>query len=496
MTILYFLIPLSLLSASFLFAYTLNLIILLVLAGRHGQQARLEKKQLDRYPKVTIQIPLYNELYVVERVIRGAVEIDYPIEWKEIQILDDSTDDTLRLSEQLSERYRRLGHDIKLIHRENRRGQKAGALRNGLTSAQGELILIYDADFLPSRSMLNDVVPYFQEDERLGMVQTRWGHINPEYSNLTRAQSLHIDSHFAIDQVARSGCGLFMNFNGTAGVWRKACILDAGNWQDDTLTEDLDLSYRAKLRGWRLKYVKDVVNEAELPVQLCAYKSQQFRWAKGSVQTALKLIGRVWTSSIRLFEKYQAFMHLFAYMAHPFLLLHILTAVPLLSLQISYRAYSVLLVGVLGFFGFGSFISVLFLASSQLMTYKSWRRRMTWIPLAMALGTGVAVSNTSGIIQALIGKRSEFIRTPKWGVRERTEDWRGKRYRALTSHLLVPLLELFYALYSLAGIGMALQHGRYFVIPYFAIYAVSFLYVFLLGIAQNSTLRRVMDTGS
>ena len=325
-----------------LFIYGMNCYLLLIFyflkrpAALRQHQEIKEKffRNVPRqdWPQVTIQLPVYNERYVVKRLIQSVCRFDYPKELFEIQILDDSTDDTVDIAKAVAGEMMRQGFDIGYIHRDDRTGFKAGALKEGLKYAKGELVGIFDADFIPNPQFLKETVPYFT-DPRIGMLQTRWGHINSDYSLLTRAQSMGIDGHFGVEQAARAWCGLFMNFNGTAGIWRKKTIEDAGGWQADTLTEDLDLSYRAQLKGWKLKFVSDVVCPAEVPVTINAFKSQQHRWAKGSIQTAKKNLGKLFRSDASLLVKIQAFLHLTHYMVHPMMLLVVLTSIPMLYSQ-------------------------------------------------------------------------------------------------------------------------------------------------------------------
>jgi len=284
------------------------------------------------WPKVTIQLPIFNERYVVKRLIKSICRFDYPKGLLEIQVLDDSTDDTFDIAEAVVEEMKEQGIDIVYIHREDRTGFKAGALKEGLKSAKGELIGVFDADFVPNPNFLKETIPYFT-DPGVGMLQTRWGHINSNYSLLTRAQSMGIDGHFGVEQASRAWSGFFLNFNGTAGVWRKKTIEDAGGWTADTLTEDLDLSYRAQLKGWKLQFAPDVVCPAEVPVTINAFKSQQHRWAKGSIQTAKKNLGKLFKSDVSLLVKIQAVLHLTHYMVHPMMLLVVLTSIPMLYTQ-------------------------------------------------------------------------------------------------------------------------------------------------------------------
>ena len=472
-----------------LFYYGIHTYLMVYWCNKYRNNTALTGKRLASHPMVTVQIPVFNEKYVVERVIRGAAEIDYPKTKLEIQVLDDSTDETLDISRRLVEKYRREGYLIKLFHREKRTGHKGGALREAMEKAGGEFIAVFDADFVPHRDFLKATLPVLMEDGRMGMVQTRWGHMNADYSMLTRAQSIGIDGHFIIDQIARGGSGrLFMNFNGTAGIWRKECIVDAGNWQDDTLTEDFDLSYRAMLRGWKFRYLKDIVNPQELPVQVSAYKSQQFRWAKGSIQTAMKLAGRILLSRERPIVKAEALTHLTYYSVHPLMIINILCTVPLLSYlpELSKYTYPFYIAGPL--FTLASLGPLFFYAYSQFFLYEDWKRRILFVPFMMIFGAGIAVNNTKAFLEALAGKKSGFVRTPKHGISKKGDGWKDKKYRSPVS--AVSLLELVMGTISLYGIVAAFRGGSYFVIPFLAIYTVSFFFIFILEMAQTISQRR------
>jgi cellulose synthase/poly-beta-1,6-N-acetylglucosamine synthase-like glycosyltransferase len=335
----YLLLAIYLLALFSLFAYGINCYFLMIYyrthcghALRHGQDVKrrfYEGLSHEGWPQVTIQLPIFNERYVVERLIQSVCRIDYPRELLEIQVLDDSTDDTVEIARAVVEKAKALGFDVVYLHRQERTGYKAGALREGLASAKGEFVAIFDADFVPTPDFLKETVPYFIEPD-VGMVQTRWGHLNFNYSMLTRAQSMGIDGHFGVEQPARAWGGLFMNFNGTAGIWRKRAIEDAGGWQADTLTEDLDLSYRAQLKGWKMTFAPGVVCPAELPVVINAFKSQQHRWAKGSIQTAMKNVGKILRAEVPLLVKIQSFLHLTHYLVHPLMIIVVVTSIPML----------------------------------------------------------------------------------------------------------------------------------------------------------------------
>lgn len=474
-----------------LFTYGMNCYLLMIFYRLKRSQARQEHRRINKnfydnvspgdWPTVTIQLPIFNERYVVERLIQSVCDFDYPRELLEIQILDDSTDDTADIAIAMAERMRRRGFDIQYIHREQRTGFKAGALKDGLKKARGELIGIFDADFIPGANFLKETVPYF-DDPKIGMLQTRWGHINSDYSMLTRAQSIGIDGHFGIEQASRAWSGFFMNFNGTAGVWRKSTIVDAGGWQADTLTEDLDLSYRAQLKGWKLKFVTDVVCPAEVPVTINAFKSQQHRWAKGSIQTAKKNLGRLFKSDLPLLVKIQAFLHLTHYMVHPMMLLVVLTSIPMLYSQWFFNtlAFPIMIFTLLCLATCGPSTMYLF---SQKILYRDWKQRIKFLPFLMCLGTGIAVNNTKAVLEAFLNIQSGFVRTPKYGIRKQDDSWQGKRYSIPLNAISV--LEFTLGLYSLAGLSMFLLFSKYLVSPFLLIYTSGFFYVFFLSVKHG-----------
>lgn len=467
-----------------LFTYGANLIYITSRIKDSLKKARQHTvPDIKTFPVVTIQLPIFNEEYVAERLIDHVMKIDYPKDKLHIQVLDDSTDDTVALTRLLVNTYKSRGFDIELIHRAERVGQKGGALREAMEHAKGEYIAVFDADFVPTPEILKKAIPYFVHDPGIGLVQTRWGHLNPDYSPLTKAQAIAIDAHFAVEQVVRNSKGFFINFNGTAGVWRKSCIIDAGNWQDDTLTEDLDLSFRAELKGWKMKYLVDIVNPAELPVQINAYKSQQFRWAKGSMQTALKLAGKVLTSDIKFRVKFQAMIHLSYYTVHPLLILNLLLTPVLMGLGLieifSLPVYNI----VSTVLGIAVLAPPVFSTVSQIVLYKDWWRRLAWIPLMMLIGSGVAVNNTRAWIEAVIGKKSSFIRTPKLGLSKRGENWRKKRYKMPVDFAI--FFEVFLCLYSAAAIVFAVIGGYFILIPYLVLYSSAFGYVSFLTLQHG-----------
>lgn len=442
-------------------------------------------------PEVTIQLPVFNEFYVVDRLIEATVAVQWPREKLEIQVLDDSTDETYEKIAGLVEYYRSLGHDIHHVHRTNRHGHKAGALREGLEVAKGEFVAVFDADFMPATDFLVKTVPYFDQND-IGMVQTRWGHINDDFSLLTRAQSMGIDGHFMIEQVARNCNNLWMNFNGTGGIWRKTCIIDAGNWQSDTLTEDFDLSYRAELAGWKFRYFKDVVNPAELPATISAFKSQQFRWCKGSIQTAVKLIPRILRSKFNARIKAEAVVHLLNYSVHPLMIINILFALPLLMMDYwaGYSLYdlslAVLFVAA-AFLSLGTFGPSVFYLYSQKELYPDWKFKMIWLPALMMIGTGIAVSQTRAWIEGLIGVQSSFKRTPKYRIESKQDDLLARMKYKMPFDWFI-LLEIFMGLYCLVCIGASFLNNRLFVAPFMVLYAGGFFYIAFKGL-RESTLR-------
>ncbi|MFB6099498.1 MAG: glycosyltransferase [Salinibacter sp.] len=448
----------------------------------------------DAWPVVTVQLPLYNEAEVAKRLIDACVNLDYPHRKLEIQVLDDSTDETTERVARRVEHWQERGVDITHVHRDDRTGYKAGALANGLRLARGELVAIFDADFVPQADFLRRMVPSFFDDENLGMVQARWGHLNRDDSLLTKVQAFGLDAHFAIEQRVREMTDCFMNFNGTAGVWRRACIEDAGGWAHDTLTEDLDLSYRAQLRGWNFTYVPTAEAPAELPPDMNALRSQQFRWAKGGAETALKLTGRLWRSDEPWRVKLEGTFHLTAHFAFPFILLAVLTHAPLLLLKGIGRGPGELYFAVMGFglFGFaGFFLAQLF---AQRALHPDWQRRLRLFPVFLAGTMGLSLSNTNAVWQALRGTDTAFIRTPKYGA-VANESWWESRYAVAE---LPPVVwgELGLALYSTAGLGVTVALGEWAAVPFQALFALGFVLVTASSLRQVFTVRQTQTVSA
>lgn len=458
--------------------------------GRSSQLKRLARLRKDfegvpdgSLPTVTVQLPIYNERFVVERLLRAVGAFDYPRDRLDVQVLDDSTDDTSAIISRVVGELAAGGLDIVQVRRSHRSGYKAGALRDGMASARGELIAIFDADFVPQADFLRRMVPLFGS-ERTGLVQARWGHLNRDHSALTRAQALAIDGHFGIEQSGRCWAGWLLNFNGTAGVWRRRAIEEAGGWQADTLTEDLDLSYRAQLAGWRIEYAFDVEVPAEIPADIAAFKSQQRRWAKGSIQTARKLLPRVMSAPLPLATRIQAVLHLTHYLVHPLMLTVAALAAPILlgwqgvpiPRPVFWTLAALLLVGTTG-------PSMLYITGQRALR-RDWKRHVMSLPVLMLLGTGIAVSNTRAVLEALAGVPSGFVRTPKASFIDGGPRPTGARHYRLQGDFVFAL-EAALALYSAWGLSVYLEHGRYLIGPFLALYTLSFAWVALLSLRER-----------
>jgi cellulose synthase/poly-beta-1,6-N-acetylglucosamine synthase-like glycosyltransferase len=454
---------------------------LIYLYMKHKDRRPVPAGQFATLPPVTIQLPIYNEMYVADRLIDAVCQLDYPAELLEIQVLDDSSDETRAVAEQAVRRNASRGVDITYIHRTDRTGYKAGALEAGLRSAKGEYIAIFDADFIPSADFLQRTVQFFT-DPKVAMVQARWGHINQDYSLLTKIQSILLDAHFVLEHGSRNRGGLFFNFNGTAGIWRRTAIADAGGWQHDTLTEDLDLSYRAQLRGWQFVFLQDLVSPAEVPVEMNAFKSQQHRWAKGSIQTFRKLMPRILQSNLPLAVKAEAFFHLSA--NFNYLLMCVLSVLMAPSMVIRYNMgwYEMLLIDVPLFFAATWSVANFYLVC-QRQLHADWTTRLKYLPFLMSIGIGLTVNNTRAVLEALFNKQSEFARTPKYRIEGSEDEWIGKKYRQ--NFFAQPMIELALGLYFTATVFYALANGIYGTLPFLVLFQVGFLYTGLLSIVQQ-----------
>ncbi|HLX11330.1 MAG TPA: cellulose synthase family protein [Bacteroidota bacterium] len=455
---------------------------------KHRNTKTLFAPDLTEFPVVTVQLPVYNEIYVVERLIDAVCKFDYPKDRLEIQILDDSTDETSEVIAKSVEGYIAQGFDIRQVCRTNREGYKAGALKEGLVTSKGDFIAIFDADFMPKSDFLMKTLPYFALDSKIGMVQTRWEHVNSDYSMLTRAQAMALDGHFVIEQNVRNKAGFFINFNGTGGIWRKSCILDAGNWHADTLTEDLDLSYRAQLRGWKFQFLNNVTSPAELPSEINALKSQQFRWTKGAIETARKTLPNVWRSKLPLEKKIHATFHLANNVVFPFILIAGILNVPLIFIkhQGGYETYfTIMSVFVFAFIG-----SFLFYLYSQKDVYTDWQKRMLLFPIFMAGSMGLAVNNSRAVIEGIFKRRSEFVRTPKYSIVNKKDFWTNKKYaRSKFDYLII--LEVALALYCLFGVCASIYYLEISAIPFQLLFCMGFGLVAWLSVRHAWLARKV-----
>ena len=466
------------LSLSILFMFGLHGFIMLYYHKKYKAVQHKPIPDFECKDIVTIQLPLYNELYVVERLINAVCAIDYPKDKLEIQVLDDSTDETVEVAAKIVNEKKKLGIDISYIHREDRKGYKAGALKEGLAIAKGKYIAVFDADFIPRKNFLKKTLSFFNDDN-VGMVQTRWEHLNSNYSILTKAQALALDGHFVIEQTVRNKAGFFINFNGTGGVWRKECIEDAGNWHSDTLTEDLDLSYRAQLNGWKFIFLKDFTSPAELPSEINALKAQQFRWTKGAIETAKKILPLVWKSNVPLRVKLQSTFHLSNNLVFPFILLVAILNVPLIFIKNSgsHEVYFALMsIFVLAFIS-----TFLFYLYSQRDVRADWRKKIVMFPFFMAGSMGLAVNNSRAVFEGLMNRKSEFVRTPKFKVVDGKVSWTGKKY--LNSKIgFSVIIESIMAIYCLIGIVSSIYFLELAAIPFQLLFFTGFSFMAVTSI--------------
>ncbi|MFN7979549.1 MAG: cellulose synthase family protein [Vicinamibacterales bacterium] len=454
---------------------------------KHKHEVPVPKAHFDDLPVVTIQLPLFNEMYVVDRLVDAVAAIDYPREKLEIQVLDDSTDETCAIAENAVRRHAAEGIDIKYIHRTDRSGYKAGALDAAMKVARGNFIAIFDADFIPRPDFLRATVHHFT-DPKVAMVQTRWGHLNEDYSLLTKIQAILLDAHFVLEHGSRNRGGCFFNFNGTAGIWRREAIVDGGGWQHDTLTEDLDLSYRTQLKGWQFVFLPGHVAPAELPVEMNAFKSQQHRWAKGSIQTFLKLMPRILQSDQPFKVKAEAFFHLSANFNYPLMCVLSVLMAPSMVIRYNMGWYEMLLIDIPLFFAATASVANFYMVCQRELYPRTWTERLKYLPFLMSIGIGLAVNNTRAVIEALMHKQSEFARTPKYRIEgggngPSSGEWMAKKYRQAV--LVQPLVELALGLYFTATLVYALANGIYGTVPFLMLFQVGFLYTGLLSLVQQ-----------
>lgn len=456
------------LASVLLLLYGLNCYLMIYMSSKSRKKITANKEFKGPWPKVTVQLPVFNERNVAARIINAAAALDYPLDLLEIQVLDDSTDETVQIVDNAIDKLKERGVNVSAVRRGSREGFKAGALEYGMSITDSDFFAVFDADFVPGPDFLRKTVPAFFADEKIAFVQTRWGHLNRNESFLTRCQALGIDGHFLVEQPARAAAGLFMNFNGTAGVWRRKAVEEVGGWSNDTLTEDLDLSYRVQLGGWRPHYIENVIAPAEIPVTITALKSQQFRWAKGSIQTAMIMLPRVWKGPYSLLKKIEAFLHLTNYVVHPLMLTLAVLAFPILQFNLIRISPWVFMIAFIP-------LAAATFGPSTMYTIATFRNgdskksSFVWLPLLVLYGTGIAVSNTIAVYEALIGKSSSFIRTPKKG------DYFQSGYRLGKNKIWA--FEVSLGLYSIGSILAGVTSGNYGIMPFLIIFSAGFLTV-------------------
>src|SRR5437660_1208563 len=436
----------------------------------------------DDLPRVTVQLPMFNEQFVAERLIDCICKLKYPQEKLDIQVLDDSTDETVEVVRNVVERYAALGHPITYHHRTKREGFKAGALAEGMKTAQGEFIAIFDADFLPPEDFLMRTIHHFT-DPKIGMVQTRWTHINRNYSFLTEVEAILLDGHFVLEHSGRARSDVFFNFNGTAGIWRRRAIEEAGGWQHDTLTEDTDLSYRAQLKGWKFVYLQDVECPAELPIEMTAFKTQQARWAKGLIQTGRKILPRVLKSDQPFHVKLEAWYHLTANLSYPLMVVLSVLLLPAMIIRFYQGWFQMLYIDLPLFMASTFSISSFYLVSQRELFPKTWPRALLYLPILMALGVGLTITNTKAVIEALIGKQSAFARTPKYRVETKQDRIGVTKYRKRLGW--VPWVELLVGAYFALTVFYAMDNENFITIPFLILFVVGYWYTGLMSLLQG-----------
>lgn len=461
--------------------YGIHHYVIVYLFLKYRKNVPTPKAQFADLPLVTVQLPLYNELYVADRLLRSVAEIDYPRDRLQIQVLDDSTDETRALTDRVVRDLAADGLDIEIVRRPDRTGFKAGALAEGMKTCKGEFVLILDADFVPTPDILNKTIHFFT-DPAVGMLQTRWGHLNRCYSLLTRVQAMFLDGHLLLEQTARSRSGRFFNFNGTAGLWRRTCIESAGGWHHDTLTEDLDLSYRAQLAGWRFVFLADLITPAELPVEINGFKSQQHRWTKGSVQTCKKLLPKIWGSDLPWLIKFEATAHLTSNFAYLLLALLCVLLHPAVNEALGTGMLRMVLLDIPIFVATSLAVAVFYICAQRAQYPKTWLRELALLPLLLALGIGLSLNNARAVLEAVFNRQSEFKRTPKYGIENRSQTWRAKKYSPLKS--VLPFVELAFAVYFTWYTVDAIVRGCYLSVPFLLLFQGGFTYVAISSIAH------------
>ena len=473
-----FVFQIFLFCAIVIIGYTCNFYYLAFLSSRRKEENTVSE---IGEPTITIQLPIYNEKYVATRLVDAVCAQDYSKEKMKIMVLDDSDDETVNMMHKTVLKYQSQGFDISHVRRGTRAGYKAGALKHAMKSTTSDFVAIFDADFIPPEWYLKRAIPHFT-NSKIGLVQCRWGHVNENYSALTQAQALNLDFHFLVEQKAKSNSHLFMNFNGTAGIWRKECIEDAGGWHTATLVEDLDLSYRAQMKGWKCLFLPDIVVDAELPVQMNGAKRQQFRWAKGSIQCAIKLLGDILLKRKIAFDaKLQAFIQLTRHIVFPLMLIQFITLPILLASEINLYIVSFLPAVTLATYlamGPGAYLLVI-----HKMYKNNWKTHAKALPYLLVYSIGMSVNNTVAVFDGALGKKNEFLRTPKYGIIKNNDDWRDKAYNLPFSK--TTLLELFFAVYGILGIFIAIFSNNPIFAPIIALQAVGFFYIAWLSFSHT-----------
>ena len=463
-------------------AYTCNFYYLVFLANKRNRI--LPTVDLGT-PSVTIQLPIYNEKYVAKRLVDAVCNLDYPKDQMNIMVLDDSDDDTVDLLEKTVKYYKTQGFQIEHIRRGTRKGYKAGALKHAMQITDSEFVAIFDADFIPPTWFLKRAIPHFSKPN-IGLIQCRWGHVNENYSTITQVQALSIDFHMLIEQKAKSDSHLFMNFNGTAGIWKRDCIEDAGGWHTATLVEDLDLSYRAQIKGWKCVFLPDIVVDAELPAQMNAAKRQQFRWAKGSIQCATKLLLDISVQrKISVETKIQAFIQLTRHIVYPLILIQFLAMPILLAGQVNLYVVSFLpAITFATYLAMGPGAYVLIIRN---MYGKTWKSKAKLLPALLVYNAGMSVNNTVAVFDALFGRKNEFLRTPKYGIIKKDDDWKGKAYNLPFTQ--TTLLELFFGVYGTLAIFISIFSNNPVFVPIIAIQTIGFFYIAYMGLSHTQFKR-------
>ena len=437
------------------------------------------------WPRVTIQLPIFNERYVIERLVEAISRFDYPPELLDVQVLDDSTDETREIARDCVERFASQGMPVVYIHRTNREGYKAGALENGLKTASGQFIAIFDADFVPSPDFLRLTIPYFMNPSGgagIGMVQTRWTYLNTDYSLLTQVETILLDGHFVVEHGARSRRGTFFNFNGTAGVWRRKAIDQAGGWQHDTLTEDTDLSYRAQLKGWKFLYLPNIECASELPVDMNGFKAQQARWAKGLMQTAKKILPKVFRADVPWHVKSEAFFHLTANISYPLMVLLSTMLLPAMIVRFYQGWFQMLVIDLPLFLASTCSISSFYLVAQKELRPKTWYRTFLYMPFVMATGIGISVRNAQAVLEAIAGKKSEFARTPKYNIAGKQGSFAKKSYRNKAGWM--PYAEILLGVYFAFTVLYAVLNENYATVPFLLLFVWGYLYTGCMSLGQ------------